>query len=333
MPRWFALVLLLLAGCAGSGGAAGAAGVASGGAAGQPTDDARGGGGDATTLNAGAGNGPVSVGGSATGGLGGTAGSLGGGSGASGAAGLAGSSGTGGAPQSGLLKLMPLGDSITEGSFGTNAGYRGPLYALLTKTALQVSFVGSSVQGTVTTDTDPLPMEQQHNEGHPSYTINDIDNNLDGLDTTTFQQYGGADRDPNGGHWFDGIASGAEARPALYPDIITLMVGTNNLSDTDRTEVQTELHALLTKITTQRPSAYLIVAQITPNSSPNITSYNVAVAAEVTTFAGAGKRVTLIDMNTGFPSDGLSADGIHPNDTGYAFMAQKWFAAVTALML
>lgn len=343
MPRWFALVVLLLAGCAGSGGAAGAAGVANGGAAGQPTYDARAGGGDTTTLNGGAsnggasngggGNGPVSVGGSAAGGIGGTGGSLGGGSGASGASGLAGNSGTGGAPHSGPLQLMPLGDSITEGSFGTNAGYRGPLYALLQKTALSVTFVGSSVQSTVTTDTDPLPMAQWHNEGHPSYTISNIDNNLDGLDTTTFQEYGGADRDPNGGHWFDGIASGAQARPALYPDIITLMVGTNNLGDADRTEVQTELHALLTKITTQRPSAYLVVAQITPNSSPNIASYNVAVAAEVTTFAGAGKRVTLVDMNTGFPADGLSADGIHPNDTGYAFMAQKWLAAITALLL
>ena len=238
-----------------------------------------------------------------------------------------------GAPQSGPLQLMPLGDSITEGSYGTNAGYRGPLYALLTKTALSVTFVGSSVQGTVTTTTDPLPMDQWHNEGHASYTIDNIDNNLDGLDSSTFLMYGGADRNPNGGHWFDGIASGPDARPALYPDIITLMVGTNDLGDTDRAAVQTELDDLLTKITTERPNAHLIVAQITPNSSPNVASYNVAVAAEVTAFAGAGKRVTLVDMNTGFPTDGLSADGIHPNDTGYAFMAQQWFTAIAALML
>ena len=112
----------------------------------------------------------------------------------------------GGAGATGVLKIMPIGDSITVGSSGTNAGYRGPLYNLLKKSVPQVLFVGSSLGGGVTTNVDPLPVEQQHHEGHSSYTINDVNNNLDGLDTATFEQYGGADRDPNGGHWFDGIA-------------------------------------------------------------------------------------------------------------------------------
>jgi lysophospholipase L1-like esterase len=228
---------------------------------------------------------------------------------------------------------MPVGDSITEGAHGANAGYRGPLYGLLKQTSLDVLFVGSSVQGGVTVTIDALPKEQRHNEGHPSYTINDIDDNLDGLNTATFQMYGGADRDPNGGHWFDGVASGPQARLPLYPDIITLMIGTNNAGDTDREQVHAQLHALITKITTERPNARLIVAQITPSSRPNNVSYNMMVASEVATFQGAGKRVTLVDMYTDFPADGLSADQVHPNDKGYAFMAQRWFDAIAALSL
>jgi hypothetical protein len=33
------------------------------------------------------------------------------------------------------LKIMPLGDSITQGSQGTNGGYRGFLYSLLSPVA------------------------------------------------------------------------------------------------------------------------------------------------------------------------------------------------------
>ena|SRR6266545_594086 len=231
----------------------------------------------------------------------------------------------------GPLQIMPLGDSITYGSAGTNAGWRGPLYNLLKVATKKVIYVGSSVQATVTTSTDPLPAEQRHNEGHPSYNINEIDTNLDGLDATEFFKYGGAARDPNGGHWLDGIAGDANARPPLYPDIILMMVGTNNANDTDRTAVRNELHALITKITTLRPDAWLIVAQITPSSRPNNVSYNADVASEVKTFRDEGRHVSMVDMYTNFPPGGLSSDNVHPNDKGYVFMAHQWYDGVVAV--
>src|SRR6266542_2866673 len=224
----------------------------------------------------------------------------------------------------GMLQIMPLGDSITFGFNGTNAGYRGPLYNLLKASARNMLYVGSSVQGTVTTTDSPLPSDQRHNDGHSSYAINDINNNLDGLDTTAFDKYGGASRDPNGGHWLDGIPSGVNARPPRYPDIILMMVGTNNASDPDRTAVRNQLHALITKITALRPSTKLVVAQITPSNRPNNVSYNADVASEVMSFQAAGKKVTMVDMYTNFPSDGLYTDGVHPNDKGFAFMAKQW---------
>jgi hypothetical protein len=232
----------------------------------------------------------------------------------------------------GVLQIMPLGDSITNGSGGTNAGYRGFLFNLLKASARDVLFVGSSVQGSVSTTVNPLPSAQRHNEGHSSYSINEISNNLDGLDTTSFDRYGGASRDPNGGHWFDGITSGANARPPLYPDIILMMVGTNNASNPDRTAVRNQLHALITKITTQRPNAKLVVAQITPSDRPNNVSYNADVASEVTSFRAAGKNVSMVDMYTNFPADGIGGDGTHPNDKGYAVMAQRWFDGIVAIV-
>jgi hypothetical protein len=230
------------------------------------------------------------------------------------------------------LQIMPLGDSITYGSHGTNAGYRGFLYNLLQTSPVKFVYVGSSTQTTVTTTVNPLPSTQWHNEGHPSYTINDVSNNLDGLDSTTFVMYGGASRDPNGGHWFDGIASGANARPPLVPDIILMMIGTNDANNSDRTAVHDDLHALITKITTERPDAKLIVAQITPSNRPNNVSYNADVASEVTLFQGSGKHVSMVDMYTNFPQSGLYTDGVHPIDTGYEFMAQQWYDGIAAVV-
>ncbi|MDD5260987.1 MAG: autotransporter-associated beta strand repeat-containing protein, partial [Methylacidiphilales bacterium] len=233
------------------------------------------------------------------------------------------------------LKIMPVGDSITFGYNGTNAGYRGPLYNLLKNIAPGLLYVGSSVQGNVTvTGPQMLPLDQRHNEGHSSYTISDINNNLDGLDLTEFNIYGGAERDPNGGHWLDGVAdtNSPNYRLPLYPDIITLMIGTNNTNDTDRAAVQTQLHALITKITTMRPNTKLIVAQITPSTRPNVVSYNAAVASEVASFQAAGKQVSMVDLYTNFPTGGLTGDGIHPNDTGFNFMANQWYNGILAVV-
>jgi len=246
-----------------------------------------------------------------------------------GAAGLGGGGTSAGG--SGPLQVMPLGDSITVGGPArTNAGYRGFLYNLLKQSGRNVMYVGSSVFGIVTTTVNPLPMDQRHNEGHSSYTINDISNNLDGLDTATFQRFGGADRDPNGGHWLDGIASGLNARPPVFPDIVTLMIGSNNGGDS-QTAVHDQLLALLTKLTTLRPNAEIIVAQIIPGNRTFDVGYNASVANEIASLQAAGKHVSLVDMYTNFPANGLYTDGAHPNDIGFAFMAQQWFDAITKL--
>ena len=43
-------------------------------------------------------------------------------------------------------------------------------------------------------------------------------------------------------------------------------------------------------------------------------------------------RVDLVDMNTSFPkSTGMGADGIHPNDAGYVWMAEQWKQAINAV--
>ena len=228
-----------------------------------------------------------------------------------------------------VLQVMPMGDSITYGSiFTTNAGYRGPLYNLLTAAGYQVKFVGSSTEGIVTTDNAPLPLDQRNHNGLSSYAITDIHNNLDGLDTAKFERHGGPQRNPRGGHWFVGIPDGPNARAPQFPHVITLMVGTNNARDTDRALVRTQLIALLNKITTMRPDTDLIVAQITPSNRPSNENYNAMLRNQVQALSAQGRRITMVDMHSNFPRNGLSRDNVHPVDAGFRFMAQQWFDAI-----
>jgi autotransporter-associated beta strand protein len=218
------------------------------------------------------------------------------------------------------MKIMPLGDSITFGDFGFNAGYRGPLYYLLSPTVPNYRYVGSSIQ-----KPGLLPFEQRYHEGHSSYTIQDTSNNLDGFDNARFLQYGGAERNPNGGHWLTG--GNDTGRAPLFPDVITLMLGTNDLPD--QTGVEARLTALLEKITTLRPNAALLVARITPvPSHPEVNPYNLIVSSTVEAFRSAGKNVHLVDLNTHFPPNGLSPDGVHPNEIGFNWMAIQWYEAL-----
>ncbi|HUE37030.1 MAG TPA: GDSL-type esterase/lipase family protein [Candidatus Acidoferrum sp.] len=220
------------------------------------------------------------------------------------------------------LQIMPLGDSITCGS-GGHHGYRGPLGDLLSSVSTNFVFVGSFTDKS-------LPENEQHHEGHGSYAIDDIYTNLDGFGDFQFQKWGGESRKPNGGHWFDGIASGPNARLPLYPNVILLLIGAN---DRDNLEgAQSRLDRLVSKIVTMRPKARLIIARITPITKSDaykdfVGAYNQAVDAVVAKYA-PHHLVTEVDLNTGFPSDGLGKDKLHPNDIGYDWMAKQWYNAI-----
>ena len=65
------------------------------------------------------------------------------------------------------LRIMPLGDSITQGAKSENtAGYRGPLWTLLKEAGYNVDYVGSSTAtpGTVS------GMDTDH-EGHGGWRL------------------------------------------------------------------------------------------------------------------------------------------------------------------
>ncbi|HEX2657588.1 MAG TPA: SGNH/GDSL hydrolase family protein [Polyangia bacterium] len=198
-------------------------------------------------------------------------------------------------PASGTCTIMPLGDSITDGT-GFSGGYRVELFAKAIADQKNITFVGSLSNGPDAVSGVTFP---KAHEGHFGWTISQVDDLI-----------------PD---------------PALNPapHIVLLHLGTNDINQNAGPAAPGRLGSLIDQIVTDLPDALVVVAKIIPEpaQAAAIDSYNAAIPALVQTRASAGKHVILVDQFTGFPSSELG-DGVHPNQAGYARMAGVWYDAI-----
>jgi lysophospholipase L1-like esterase len=224
-------------------------------------------------------------------------------------------------PKGTACAIMPLGDSITDGTAGSSigGGYRVSLFHRALGDHKTITFVGSGSDGPATVDGVPFP---PHHEGHSGFVI-------------------GGPGDPFSA--FIGIAPlVVNALDTYHPNIVALMIGTNdmNLAD-DVANAPTRLAALIDSVTSTDPKLLLVVAQIIPSQTDalntSIQAYNAAIPALVQARATAGKHVALVDMYDAFTAianykSADMSDNLHPNDAGYAVMAGVWYARIGALL-
>ena len=194
----------------------------------------------------------------------------------------------------GGVKVMPLGDSITDG-FNVPGGYRINLWQRLVAGGYTVDFVGSGFNG-------PDTLGDHDHEGHSGWRIDEIDANIVG--------------------WLQ----------AEEPRTILLHIGTNDMNQNhDVPGAPGRLSALIDKIRATAPDVELFVAQITPESDPTlesrVTAFNAALPDIV---AQKGPMTHLVDMHSAITTADL-ADGVHPNATGYDKMGDRWFAALQSV--
>ncbi|WP_168192384.1 SGNH/GDSL hydrolase family protein [Chroococcidiopsis sp. TS-821] len=211
------------------------------------------------------------------------------------------------------LKIMLLGDSITHGVKGIDdrdsGGYRPELWQKFIADGLPVKFVGSKTNG-------PENLGDKTHEGHPGWTIKQIAASIDTWLNTT------------------------------QPDLILLMLGTN---DTSRSSLKTmieDFSNLLDKITACCPKAQLLVASIPPihpAAKPAIRSlrgmyFNAAIPSIVSSKKAQGKKLHFVDMQSLSIQDltssfSLDLDrGLHPNTQGYHKIASLWHDAVLKVL-
>jgi lysophospholipase L1-like esterase len=313
-----------------TGGSTGAGGLATGGA---PATGGQGAGGQ----NAGGATGP----GGNTSSTGGTSGSSGkatggasgaGGSAAGGASGSGGKGGTTGAPDASTsayhpcptdgtaCKIMPFGDSITDGyNADTPGGYRVELFRRAHSTGKNITFVGSGSNGPDTVDGAPFP---HNHEGHSGYTIAPT-SSRSGISPLV-----------------------ATVMPKYTPHIVLLMIGTNDCIDNYQlATAPTRLKDLIDSIYAQLPDVLMVVAQPIPSRgdaskgddtalSDRIKAFNATLPAVIQAQADAGKHILLVDMFTPFnpTKTSLLEDQWHPNLAGYVVLGTQWYSVLQPLL-
>jgi lysophospholipase L1-like esterase len=225
------------------------------------------------------------------------------------------------------IAILPLGDSITDG-FSIPGGYRTALYAQLTAAGRSVQYIGSATN-------NPSPTlsaaSQVSHEGHSGYTIAQITTNLLGSDGTAGN---------NGGHWLDGTGTG---RNPVFPDVVLLHIGTNDIHQGLSAGMVTRLNSLLDTLASARPTTHVFVASIVPihgipAENALVLSYNQQIHDSVVPSQVAqGHLVQFVDQYANFvdPSgnvrSNLYADSLHPNQSGYDLMGATWANAIQAV--
>ncbi len=218
------------------------------------------------------------------------------------------------------LRIMPLGDSITEGQIDRDTptflqeGYRIGLWNRLIEFGLPFDFVGTQSSGT-----DNLP-DKDH-EGHSGFSTNQL----------TF----GKTNDPDSGidNWI----------PPTNPNMILLMIGTNNSGNTPE-DMLADLDELINQIINQNNfTGELLVSTIPPldpagrfeERIPTVEAYNAGIPTLVNSYIQQGNNVSFVDMVN--VANGLTIEdineppndpGIHPTPEGYEKIADFWFNAI-----
>ncbi|HEY3415278.1 MAG TPA: GDSL-type esterase/lipase family protein [Armatimonadota bacterium] len=229
-----------------------------------------------------------------------------------------------------VLKIMPLGDSLTLG-VGSDTSYRYYLWKRLQQAGYtQLDFVGSQ---------------------HGIYGSHPLDNNWD------------EDHEGHNG-WETGDFLGTPASPgplvgsngwaATYgADIVLIELGSNDLGNGKT--VQATINNLGTIIDFFRqvnPSVRIALGNQTPvnmnyTSLPGITAFeqqfltniNTALPAfnqQLSTLAQAkstpASPVVLVDLFAALDPNTDLTDGEHPGDAGYAKLADAWYPVVVVLL-
>jgi lysophospholipase L1-like esterase len=199
-------------------------------------------------------------------------------------------------------RMMPLGNSITEGTGSShNGGYRHDLYYALQNANVAFDFVGSLQYGTGFPDID--------HEGHSGILA----------DQLTAQTY---------------LAN----NPA---DVVFLEAGTNDISfGESATTVYNDLERIVDDIHSANAAIAIFLSTVIPRKDSNARQQvtddlNALIPGLVSAKAAAGYKIFLVDNAGRIKADpnwqtNLMSDNLHPNDAGYSLMADEWFNAYMA---
>jgi lysophospholipase L1-like esterase len=194
------------------------------------------------------------------------------------------------------LKIMPVGDSCTDGMGDPNMGsYRTDLYKLYTNAGLSIDFVGSRKGG-------PGTLPDRDHEGHSGWMIPQIASNID--------------------NWLN----------TYKPDVVLLWIGGNDMILGGNNNYR-GLSNLIDQILRNKPNIKIFVADYYPVPD-QIRQYNANIPGVVQEKTNAGKPVYFVKLSgmDFVRSTDLSSDGLHLNPNGYSKAAKIWFNSTISIL-
>lgn len=202
------------------------------------------------------------------------------------------------------VRVMPLGDSITGGP----GCWRAMLWDRLQRNGFtNVDFVGTLPGGGC-----GLTGWDGDNEGHGGYQATGIANQ---------NQLPG---------WL----------AATDPDVVLMHLGTNDVWNNQPTAtVLAAFGKLVDQMRAANPSMKILVAQIIPMTPSGcswcptgVSALNAAIPAWAAGKSTTQSPVTVVDQFSGFDTAADTSDGVHPDDSGFQKMSDRWYPALTPLL-
>ena len=216
------------------------------------------------------------------------------------------------------IKILPLGDSITQGvgndyqiAKGADS-YRRLLYIKLKQAGYKVDFVGSMNKtfkcgNPANNDFDP------DHEGHWGWKTDEIIRGMnDGC---------------------KGSSSLSDWLKTYTPDIALIHLGTNDMFHKQSVaSTLDELEQVIEILRADNPHVVVFLAKLIPAKGSKVNKRIIALNSVLhKVIQRADKpdsRVLIVDHFSGFDTASDTFDGVHPNQAGELKMAQRWFEAI-----
>ncbi len=195
------------------------------------------------------------------------------------------------------MRILPLGDSITNGGAGYPS-YRRSLWFMLRNGDYNVDFIGSQ-RGFSGPVSDYLKDFDLDHEGHWAWEMGQLENSL-----------------PD---WINNYT----------PDIVLLHAGTNDVArGQSHSSTISELNNIIDILRNKNANVVVLLAKIIPMRNRDTADFNEFIESFAASKTTTASPVVIVDQYEGYNPSSDNHDNYHPNERGEEKMATRWLNAL-----
>ena len=219
------------------------------------------------------------------------------------------------------IKIMPVGDSITNGD-GETGGYRKYLDYALKQKGISFDMVGPNrdMNASFNYNGQSVQYDSDH-AGFSGYQIKEV------------PDWGKSQG--NKGSLYNELKNN-NAIQKYSPDIILLIIGTNDMTaNRSMSDCSSHLHDLLDYMLADMPSDGMIFIGSIPEftmyggNAQKVANYNSTVQSVASDYSKAGKHVQFADIHGCLDGmNDIGSDNLHPSGKGYEKMGKFWASTI-----